>query len=293
MREKYNKQFITIISNNINNIPLSFRNKENNLVNFSNTYPNDIKNKIIEQIKNFIKTSNIQVSSNWELYYSTGINMDFLGFGSFNNSSKPNLEGILDEFNKEKMLSDFIIFFINNSIKEFDFLNIREKEELQNTLTKNWNKHLKIMGQVIIKDSQHVFSINKINKKNNEILFLMDFDITEKQKYQKIKELSSGVFNCVRIDEILIDGQITTTIFKKMEESSLSVFDITTLNSNVMFELGYAIALNLPIMIISSNANIKLPFNISGLQCIFFNIESGMEELVKKISKKYCNNGSI
>lgn len=63
--------------------------------------------------------------------------MDFLGFGSFNNSSKPNLEGILDEFNKEKMLSDFIIFFINNSIKEFDFLNIREKEELQNTLTKN------------------------------------------------------------------------------------------------------------------------------------------------------------
>ena len=143
-----------------------------------------------------------------------------------------------------------------------------------------------MMGQVIIKDSQHVFSINKINKKNNEILFLMDFDITEKQKYQKIKELSSGVFNCVRIDEILIDGQITTTIFKKMEESSLSVFDITTLNSNVMFELGYAIALNLPIMIISSNANIKLSFNISGLQCIFFNIESGMEELVKKISKK-------
>ena len=64
MREKYNEQFITIISDNINNIPLSFRNKENNLVNFSNTYPNDIKNKIIEQIKNFIKTSNIQVSSN-------------------------------------------------------------------------------------------------------------------------------------------------------------------------------------------------------------------------------------
>ena len=226
MRQKYNEQFITIISDNINNIPLSFRNKENNLVNFSFTDPNNIKNKIIEQIKNFIKTSNIQVSSNWELYYSTGINMNLSGFGSSNNSSKPNLEGILDEFNKEKMLSDFIIFFINNSINKFDFLNIREKEELQNTLTINWNKHLKIMGQVIIKDSQHVFSINKINKKNNEILFLVDFDITEKQKYQKIKELSSGVFNCVRIDEILIDGQITTTIFKKMEEPSLSVFDI-------------------------------------------------------------------
>ena len=75
-----------------------------------------------------------------------------------------------------------------------------------------------------------------------------------------------------------------------MEESSLSVFDITTLNSNVMFVLGYAIAPNLPIMIISSNADIKLRFNISGRQCIFFDIETGMEELVKKISKKANNN---
>ena len=63
--------------------------------------------------------------------------MNLSGFGSTNNTSKPNLEGIPDEFNKETMLSDFIIFFINNSINKFDFLNIREKEELQNTLTIN------------------------------------------------------------------------------------------------------------------------------------------------------------
>lgn len=68
---------------------------------------------------------------------------------------------------------------------------------------------------------------------------------------------------CKRVDEILTPTDITDDIFKLIASSSSVIADITGLNSNVMFEVGYAIGMGKQTVLICQDDIPKLPFDVS------------------------------
>lgn len=68
---------------------------------------------------------------------------------------------------------------------------------------------------------------------------------------------------CKRVDEILTPTDITEDIFKLITSSSSVIADITGLNSNVMFEAGYAIGMCKQTILIHQDDVHKLPFDVS------------------------------
>lgn len=68
---------------------------------------------------------------------------------------------------------------------------------------------------------------------------------------------------CKRVDEILTPTDITEDIFKLIASSSSVIADITGLNSNVMFEMGYAIGMGKQTVLICQGDIPQLPFDVS------------------------------
>ena len=76
---------------------------------------------------------------------------------------------------------------------------------------------------------------------------------------------------CKRVDEILTPTDITDDIFKLIASSSSVIADITGLNSNVMFEAGYAIGMGKQTVLINQGDVPKLPFDVSHRRVFRYN----------------------
>lgn len=74
--------------------------------------------------------------------------------------------------------------------------------------------------------------------------------------------------------------QLFDLFARNIQESNIFIADITTVNPNVMLELGIAIKLNKNILVVSGASNEKTPFNIKGVEIEFY---KSFEELRKKI----------
>ena len=112
----------------------------------------------------------------------------------------------------------------------------------------------------------------------------VDFDtVYHELIYKAVKEL--GV-DCERCDEIIGTGSIYKKMFRGIFDADVSIVDITSLNPNVFYELGVRHALHKHVtLIIRRNSNLPIPFNITGLNILGYDIESadGLESSRKKI----------
>ena len=92
-------------------------------------------------------------------------------------------------------------------------------------------------------------------------------------------------FNCLRVDKISLSSWITKDIRKCIEMADVVIADITGSNPNVMFELGWALALGKkPIVIRQQEDPDKVPFDVKDIRYISYsNSWSGIEKLYKKI----------
>jgi hypothetical protein len=89
-----------------------------------------------------------------------------------------------------------------------------------------------------------------------------------------------------RADQILGLQPIIEKIQQAIEDASICVAEVSTDNPNVWLELGYALSLNRPTVILCDKAlRQKLPFDISHRPVIFYRTDSksGYEELEEKI----------
>ncbi len=89
-----------------------------------------------------------------------------------------------------------------------------------------------------------------------------------------------------RSDQILGLQPIIEKIQQAIEDASICVAEVSTDNPNVWLELGYALSLNRPTVILCDKAlRQKLPFDISHRPVIFYRTDSksGFEELEEKI----------
>lgn len=72
---------------------------------------------------------------------------------------------------------------------------------------------------------------------------------------------------CRRLDEIKSAGRITDDLIHEINEAIICIADVTGSNANVMWEVGYAMALGKPILFISQNVA-DLPFDLKDMRTI-------------------------
>lgn len=69
-------------------------------------------------------------------------------------------------------------------------------------------------------------------------------------------------FDCVRLDEIACPGNIMDNMMDLIHGADICIADVTGGNANVMYEIGYAYALNKPVILLIQNSA-AAPFDIS------------------------------
>ena len=91
-------------------------------------------------------------------------------------------------------------------------------------------------------------------------------------------------FHPIRVDTIARSTNITDDIVESIKNCRISIVDVTGNNPNVMFELGYVMALEKPYVIISQSVDF-LPFDIRNIRTIVYsNTWSGIETLRSRLN---------
>ena len=101
-----------------------------------------------------------------------------------------------------------------------------------------------------------------------------------------IKNTVEGLgITCVRCDEIAESGWIHAKMFEHIYQSDVAITDITSLNPNVLYELGVRHALAESVTVLLRRKGTAIPFNIQGFQVIEYDPEdiASVEEAKKKI----------
>jgi hypothetical protein len=81
-------------------------------------------------------------------------------------------------------------------------------------------------------------------------------------------------------------GVILEEIVQNIVESKIVIAEITEPNENVFYELGYAHALRKPTIILAEEGK-KLPFDVSGYRCLFYNNSIAGKRKVEEGLKRY------
>ena len=97
--------------------------------------------------------------------------------------------------------------------------------------------------------------------------FSSSFDDVYSEVIKKVC-LEEGI-DVVRIDETMGPGVIVQDITREIREANLVIADISPVNANVFYEVGYAHALNKPTILLAEKAT-KLPFDVSPFRTLFY-----------------------
>jgi len=85
-----------------------------------------------------------------------------------------------------------------------------------------------------------------------------------------VKEVcKSYEVNVLRADEVSGPGLIISDIVREIATSQLIIADITPTNANVYFEVGYALALGKPTILLAQKGT-ALPFDVAGFRVLFY-----------------------
>lgn len=94
----------------------------------------------------------------------------------------------------------------------------------------------------------------------------------------------------MRVDERRGPGLIITDIVQSIEKAAFVIADISPLNANVFYEVGYAHGINKPTILMAETGT-KLPFDVSPFRTIFYDnsisgksrLEQGLREHIRAI----------
>ena len=74
---------------------------------------------------------------------------------------------------------------------------------------------------------------------------------------------------CIRADAFDFSGSVLKSIHNSITKADFVIADLTGRNPNVLYELGYALALNKPVLLLARDAA-DVPFDIAGQQVILY-----------------------
>lgn len=94
--------------------------------------------------------------------------------------------------------------------------------------------------------------------------------------------------NPLRADEVAGPGLIIADIAREISTSQLVIADITPMNPNVYFEVGYSIALNKPLILLAKKGT-KLPFDVAGFRVLFYEDTIGGKKYLEEGLRKHLD----
>lgn len=132
----------------------------------------------------------------------------------------------------------------------------------------------------------------EIQKQRIKAFVVMQFSAPYNDVYMEvIKSVCSELeVDVLRIDETNGPGLIISDISRAILESTLIIADISPLNANVFYEVGYAHGINKPTILIAEKGT-KLPFDVSPFRTLFYEntiagktkLENGLRNYIKTI----------
>ncbi|MBX9838055.1 MAG: hypothetical protein K2X69_07025 [Silvanigrellaceae bacterium] len=132
----------------------------------------------------------------------------------------------------------------------------------------------------------------KIHSVAPKAFVVMQFSSPFNELYQDVIKPICDEFklNVLRADETYGPGLIIADITKEISESRIVIAEVSPLNSNVYYEVGYAHALNKPTILIAEKT-VKLPFDVSPFRTLFYEnsiagkkqVEEGFRKHIKAV----------
>lgn len=102
------------------------------------------------------------------------------------------------------------------------------------------------------------------------------------EDYQVIRDIfTSRGYKCLRGDETYLKGDIFPEMLKLIVKARLVIANINGRNSNVMYELGIAQAIDKPVMLISKSPD-GLPFDLKSKRFLIYETYSELEKMFDK-----------
>ncbi len=127
----------------------------------------------------------------------------------------------------------------------------------------------------------------KGSDKKAKAFVIMQFTEPYKSLYEEVivKVCDEVGLYVYKADEVYIPGFILNDIINGIIESEIIIADISPVNSNVFYELGFAHAFNKPTILLAQRGT-QLPFDLSGFRVIFYdNSIKGKGEVEKNLRK--------
>jgi hypothetical protein len=109
-----------------------------------------------------------------------------------------------------------------------------------------------------------------------------------------IKNVCLGLdVEVIRADETQGPGLIIADVIRAINDSSFVIADISPVNANVFYELGYAHGVNKPAILVAERST-KLPFDVSPFRTLFYDntiagkprLEKGLREAIQSVLGK-------
>jgi hypothetical protein len=114
--------------------------------------------------------------------------------------------------------------------------------------------------------------------------FAEPYDTFYKEVIQNQAEAAG--FDVVRIDEKAGPGIIFQDIQREIERAEIVIAEITPVNANVFYELGYAHALGKPTILLARR-EAELPFDVRSFRVVFYNDSIGGKVEVERNLRRH------
>jgi len=105
------------------------------------------------------------------------------------------------------------------------------------------------------------------------VFVVMEFSSPFMEIHEEVIKTICNEFelDAYRADETYGPGLIIADVTREISESQFVIAEITPSNPNVYYELGYAHAINKPVILMADKAIVKqLPFDVSGFRTLFY-----------------------
>jgi hypothetical protein len=120
-------------------------------------------------------------------------------------------------------------------------------------------------GDIIVRDFE-------VTTETPTAFVVMQFSTPFNELYEEVIRPVCREFGiqAIRADDTYGPGLIIADVVRQIEESKLIIADISPINANVYYEVGYAHARSKPTILIADRKVEKLPFDVSPFRTLFY-----------------------
>jgi hypothetical protein len=144
----------------------------------------------------------------------------------------------------------------------------------------------------LIAAGNHEVSFSKFTVKGGrpKAFVVMKFAEPYDTFYREViqNQAEAAGFEVVRIDEKAGPGVIFQDIQREIEQAEIVIAEISPVNPNVFYELGYAHALGKPTILLAQRG-VELPFDIKSYRVVFYNDTIGGKAEVERNLRKHLD----